>query len=387
MEKTFCRVSVSEICKGFRYDKKEEKGVFGWNGKLTIQPEYQRCFVYADQNKEIPVIESLLKGYPLGLFYFVETEPGKYEILDGQQRITSLGRFLTGQFSLRDNYGGYQFENLDDFQPGLKEKIASSLLDIYICKGEEKEIKEWFQIINTAGIQLTEQEKNNAIYSGPFVTECKKIFSRSNNPQLSRWLHYMHGDVKRQEILEVALDWVSNHHITDYMKAHRYNPDTTEITQHFESVIGWVESVFVEPKPEMSHIKWSDLYLKYHDHPYDIDAVSAKVEELYLDGAVKRSGIWEYILGGCEDKRLLHIRIFPDRIADEVYKEQTVKAEKKHLSNCPDCVTEKGINLHKIWLRKEMEADHVTAWSNGGETTKENCQMLCVHHNRLKGNS
>ena len=112
MEKTFCRVSVSEICKGFRYDKKEEKGVFGWNGKLTIQPEYQRCFVYADQNKEIPVIESLLKGYPLGLFYFVETEPGKYEILDGQQRITSLGRFLTGQFSLRDNYGGYQFENL-----------------------------------------------------------------------------------------------------------------------------------------------------------------------------------------------------------------------------------------------------------------------------------
>ena len=178
-------VTVGEICEGFVYNELEGKGLFGWGGKLVIQPEYQRNYIYADGKKDVAVVESLLKGYPLGLLYFVKTAAGTYEVLDGQQRITSFGRFVTGKFAVVDKNGMQQyFSGLDK---GLQKRILESELTIYVCEGEEPEIKEWFKTINIAGVPLNEQELLNAIYSGPFVTAAKEEFSNSNNSNLQKW--------------------------------------------------------------------------------------------------------------------------------------------------------------------------------------------------------
>ena len=200
-------ITVRDICEGFVYDRNEGKGLYGWGGKLVIQPEYQRHYIYFELNKEAAVIDSVLKKYPLGLIYFVKVAENKYEILDGQQRITSLGRFLTEKFAITDdNKKKWNFSSLN---PPEKELILNTTLTIYICEGEEKEIKEWFRTINIEGVPLNEQESLNAIYSGPFVTNAKKVYSNSENPQMQKWQCYVNGNPKRQEILAEALKWVT----------------------------------------------------------------------------------------------------------------------------------------------------------------------------------
>ena len=137
-------ITVEQICKGFVYNEYEGKGLFGLSGKLVIQPEYQRNYIYADGKRDVAVIESLLKGYPLGLIYFVKVAEDKFEVLDGQQRITSVGRFLTGKFPVMDANGiPRYFSGLPEDQ---QRRINESKLTIYECQGEESEIKEWFSI-------------------------------------------------------------------------------------------------------------------------------------------------------------------------------------------------------------------------------------------------
>src|SRR5690242_9716722 len=123
-------ISVADICDGFVYNELEGKGLYGLGGKLTIQPEYQRNYIYADGGgkKEQAVIESLLKGYPLGVIYFNKVEADKFEVLDGQQRITSVGRFVTDKFAIMDNGNPKIFSSLPADQ---QKKIRESKLLIY----------------------------------------------------------------------------------------------------------------------------------------------------------------------------------------------------------------------------------------------------------------
>lgn len=383
-------LTVSDICNGFTYSKLEEKGLFGWGGKLIIQPEYQRHYIYGDGKHDADVIYSLLKGYPLGLLYFVKRNDGMYEVLDGQQRITSFGRYLTGHFSIVDeDKKEKQFSALPDDK---KDKIRHSPLTIYVCEGTESEIKQWFETINIVGMKLTDQEKRNAIYSGKFVSESKKIFSNSSNTNMKKWRSYIKGDPKRQEILEEALRWVAmaekdNKLIDKYMSDHRGLGDITELKNNFESVIDWINSTFTDVEPKMKGLEWGRLWRTYHEHGYNPEFLSERIQELLADTQIEDpSGIWEYVLGGEKDKRLLDVRVFDPRTKALVYKQQTIKAKEEHIGNCPDCVLEGKANKTKIWSLKEMEADHVTAWSNGGATDIDNCQMLCIRHNRLKGN-
>lgn len=380
-------ITVKDICDGFVYNELEGKGLFGLSGTLTIQPEYQRNYIYADGKKDVAVIDSLLKGYPLGLIYFNKVSEGNLEVLDGQQRITSFGRFVTNKFAIKDD------NDMEQYFSGLakdkQNKILDSKLTIYECEGEESEIKEWFKTINIAGVPLNNQELLNAIYSGEFVTLAKEEFSNSQNSNIQKWGAYISGSVDRQSYLERALEWVSKskENIDGYMSLHRYDNNITELKNYFNSVIDWTSTVFIDVEKEMCGLEWGRLYETYHKKAFNPKILSEEVQKLYADSYVKnRKGIFEYVLGGLEDTKLLQVRVFDDATKKSTYKKQTKEAKEKGISNCPLCAVGNNTNKTKIWSQNEMDADHVTAWSKGGETIKSNCEMLCKTHNRAKGN-
>jgi len=378
-------ITVKDICDGFVYNQLEGKGLFGLSGKLTIQPEYQRNYIYADGKRDVAVIESILKGYPLGLIYFNTVSEEKFEVLDGQQRITSFGRFVTNKFAIKDESGMEQ--NFDSIAKDKQEKILNAKLLIYECEGTESEIKEWFRTINISGVPLTNQELLNAVYSGPFVTLGKEEFSNSQNANIQKWSAYVSGSANRQEYLERAFDWVSKGNIGDYMSRHRLDTNITELKNYFTSVIDWISSVFTDVESEMKGLEWGRLYETYHKNPYNLKTVSAEVKKLYADPYIKtRKGIFEYILGGSVDTKLLEVRVFDEATKKSVYAKQKAEAEKKEISNCPLCSVGNNTNKTKIWSLAEMDADHVSAWSKGGATDIKNCEMLCKTHNRAKGN-
>jgi len=378
-------ITVKDICEGFVYNELEGKGLFGLSGKLTIQPEYQRNYIYADGKKDVAVIESILKGYPLGLIYFNKVSVNNLEVLDGQQRITSFGRFVTNKFAVKDENGMEQY--FSGIAADKQARIWETKLTIYECEGSESEIKQWFRTINIAGVPLNDQELLNAIFSGPFVTLGKEEFSNSQNSNIQKWSAYVSGSANRQEFLECALDWVSKGNISDYMSRHRFDKNITELKTYFNSVLEWVSSVFKDVESEMRGLEWGQFYEQYHKKAYDPAKVSEEVQKLYGDPYVKnRKGIFEYILGGSVDTKLLDIRVFDEATKKSVYSSQTAKAETKSESNCPLCAIGHDANKSKIWKLFEMDADHVSAWSKGGATEAKNCQMLCKTHNRAKGN-
>jgi len=315
-------ITVKDVCEGFIYNELEGKGLFGLSGTLTIQPEYQRNYIYADGKKDVAVIESLLKGYPLGLIYFNQVSDSKLEVLDGQQRITSFGRYVTNKFAVKDERGMEQY--FDGIAADKQARILETKLLIYACEGTESEIKEWFRTINISGVPLNNQELLNAVYSGSFVTLCKAEFSNSQNANIQKWSAYISGSVNRQEFLECALEWVSKGNVGDYMSRHRNDVNITELKTYFKSVIDWVSGVFKTVESEMRGLEWGRLYEQYHTTAYDPAKISAEVQKLYGDSYVKnRKGIFEYVLGGSIDTRLLDVRVFDEATKKSVYTKQT----------------------------------------------------------------
>ena len=302
--------------------------------------------------------------------------------------ITSIGRFIKNKFPIKDEHGDWQY--FDGLPEDLQELINTTTLTIYICEGAESEIKEWFKTINIVGVPINDQENLNAIFSGKFVTAAKKEFSNSQNANIQKWSAYIKGSANRQDFLACALDWVSEKRglkKDEYMSKNRKKTDISELKKYFNSVIDWASSVFIDIKSEMRGLEWGRLYEEYHSHAYNPSDVSKKVEELFEDENVgNKKGIFEYILGGSSNTKLLNIRIFKDSTKKSVYETQTKQAKKDKKSNCPLCAVGHEANNKKIWNYNEMDADHVEAWSRGGSTDIKNCQMLCKTHNRSKGN-
>lgn len=379
-------LTVRDICEGFMYNELEGKGLFGWSGRLTIQPEYQRNYIYADGNKDVAVIESILNEYPLGLIYFTQVGDDCYEVLDGQQRITSIGRYITNKLAVKINGRETYFDGLDKV---LQEKIMNYPLLICICEGEEPEIKQWFETINIAGVPLKPQELLNAIYSGRFVTAAKEVFSNSLNSNMQKWQCYINGDPKRQDILHTALKWVAKGEdsVSRYMSEHRQEDNIREMQLYFDSVIEWAKNIFGSPRSEMKGLEWGELYEKYHAVSYNQVAIRKRVSELYADECVTRKrGIFEYVLGGEQNPVLLEIRLFEKSDIKTLYERQTQQATADGTSNCPMCSQMENNNRNRIYKFAEMDADHVSTWSKGGKTDISNCQLLCKTHNRMKGN-
>ncbi len=383
-------MTIAQVCEGFEYDDSEGKGLYGLGGRLLIQPEYQRNYIYESARMEAAVVESVLKKYPIGLLYFNRADEDRFEVLDGQQRITSLGRFLKHKFSVHDAQGMPQyFDSLSDEQRRL---ILDTRLTICICEGEESEIKDWFRTINIAGIALNAQEIANSVYSGSFVTAAKAIFSNSSNTNLQKWSTYVRGAANRQDFLRTALEWpvgsTDRDKLDQHMSLHRRDDNADELRAHFDAVIDWIELTFIAACKEMCGLDRGRLYSTYHARQYDPAELARKIDRLYADEAVTNPrGIFEYVLGDCSEPKLLNIRVFDEKTKRVAYARQTDAAKRDGVSNCPMCAAAHLKNSARIWKLGEMDADHVTAWSRGGETSLENCQLPCKPHNRSKGNA
>ncbi|WP_417108381.1 HNH endonuclease family protein [Hominenteromicrobium sp.] len=359
-------ISVRDVTKG--YIDSAENGVVGYDGKLNIRPAFQREFIYKDKQRD-EVIRTIKKKFPLNVMYWVKDDSGNYELLDGQQRTISVCQYVSGDFSIDHLY----FHNLTETE---QQQILDYPLMIYICEGTDKEKLDWFKIINIAGEQLTAQELRNAIYTGEWLTEAKKYFSKSQCPAYQIAGDYLSGSAIRQNYLETAIKWIADRdgiEIEDYMSRHQHDTNCNELWLYFQTVINWVKATFPNfRKKLMSGLDWGIYYNKYGSVAYDPKALETRIVELIKDYQnnyiTNQKGIYEYLLDGQE--KHLNIRAFSPEIAESAYEQQN--------GICPKC--------GKHFKFEEMQADHITPWSKGGKTTPDNCQMLCADCNRRKSN-
>ncbi len=341
------------------YKDSAEEGVIGYGGKLNIRPKYQREFVYKEKQRNA-VVETIQKNFPLNVMYWVKNNDNSFEVMDGQQRTISFCQYIQGDFSLNEMY----FNNLTNDK---KEQIFNYKLMIYICEGTDSEKLDWFKIINIAGEKLTDQELRNAIYTGEWLTDAKRHFSKNGCPAYGLASDYMTGSAIRQDYLETAIKWISNDNIEEYMARNQHSPNATEIWLYFQSVINWVKANFPNYRKEMKGVNWGLLYNKFKDKKLDAKKLEEEIVNLMQDEDVtKKSGIYEYLLNGQE--KHLSIRAFTDNMKREAYERQK--------GICPKCKEHFEIT--------EMEADHINPWHSGGKTKAENCQMLCKECNRRK---
>lgn len=344
------------------YKDSAEEGVTAYKGKLDIRPKYQREFVYKEQQRNA-VIETIKNNFPLNVMYWMIREDGGYEVLDGQQRTISIGQYVNGDFSLNDRF----FHNLTKVE---QEKILDYELMIYFCEGTDKERLDWFRIINIAGEKLTDQEIRNAVYTGPWLSDAKLKFSKSN---CAAYLlandggQLLSGSPIRQEYLETALYWINNEKVEDYMARHQHQKNANELWEYFQKVISWVRNTFPDYRREMSNVPWGMLYNVYKDKKLNIAELSKEVDKLMQDDAVTRkAGIYEYVL--TRNEKFLNIRAFNEKMKREAYEKQKGKC----------------IRCQKKFEIEGMEADHIKPWHEGGQTIAQNCQMLCKQCNRTK---
>jgi hypothetical protein len=354
------KIKISEVVAGFQ-DSAEE-GVIAYNGKLDIRPKYQREFVYKDQQRNA-VLETVKKGFPLNVMYWMLRDDGGYEVLDGQQRTISLGQYVNGDFSLGDRF----FHNLTKEE---KEQILNYELMIYFCEGTDKERLDWFKTINIAGEKLTDQELRNAVYTGPWLSDAKLKFSKSSCVAYllaNDGGQLMDGSPIRQIYLQTTLSWINDEKIEDYMAKHQHDQNANELWDYFQNVIAWVRATFTNYRREMKNVEWGPLYNEFKDSKLDANKLETEIKELMQDYDVtNKGGIYPYVL--TRKEKHLSVRAFDEKMRREAYERQN--------GVCPFCKNKYDLS--------EMEADHITPWHEGGKTTPENCQMLCKDDNRTK---
>ena len=359
MEIVLNEIPVRDVVNGYRDN--QENGVVGYNGKLDIRPAFQREFIYNEKERNA-VIDTINKGFPLNVMYWVKNGE-EFELLDGQQRTLSICQYVNGDFSL--DYRG--FNNLTEEE---KNKILDYKLMIYICEGTDTEKLDWFKIINIAGEKLTDQELRNAMYTGTWLYDAKRHFSKTSCPAYQIGEKYLTGSTIRQDYLETALKWISNREnieIREYMAKHQHDDDANELWTYYQEIISWLSRTFPNYRKEMKGIDWGTLYNMHKNNSYNSDKLEIQIKELMMDDDVtNKKGIYAYLLSG--DERTLNIRAFSEAQKRAAYERQE--------GICPNC--------KKYFEYEEMEGDHIDPWHLGGKTTTENCQMLCRECNRRK---
>lgn len=381
MEIDLQRIRVRDLVVG--YEDNEELGVRAYDGKLDVRPPYQREFVYKDKQRNA-VIETLRKDFPLNVMYWAVRDDATFEIIDGQQRTISICQYVEGDFSIEIDGHQLAFHNLQDDQ---KDQILEYELMVYLCEGTDSEKLDWFKTINIAGVQLTDQELRNAVYHGSWVSAAKKYFSKNGCPAYQIASDYMTGSTIRQDYLETAIEWINDGKVDEYMRDHQHDNNANELWMYFRGVIDWVETTFSKKRSQMRSVKWGPLYRRYKNASFDPSNLEERVAALMADVDVKKKpGIYEFLLGGESDTKLLEVRVFDEKTKLAAYGKQTKDAEAAGTSNCPLCASSSNNNSIRIYELGEMDADHVTAWSKGGASDLDNCEMLCIPHNRSKGN-
>lgn len=358
-------ILVKDLVNGF--NDNGENGVYGFGGQLNIRPKYQREFIY-DIPQQQAVIDTILKGYPLNVMYWVKNSNGTFELLDGQQRTMSICNFYACKTSILLNERTYNFDTFTKYKD-LYEKFMNYQLTIYICEGEDTERLEWFRTINISGEKLTEQELLNATYCGSFVENAKFFFSREKGRinGLNKKFCLMNGKINRQDFLEIGLEWIAfgkKCNISEYMAQHQNDENADELYNYVENIFLWVASIFPKYRKEMKGLNWGVLYDTYKSIHYDVDEMEKEVNRLMSDDDVtNKKGIFEYLLSNksADKERLLSIRAFTDT--------QKRTAYEKQKGICPIC--------KKEYVIEDMQGDHILEWSKGGKTTMDNLQMVC----------
>lgn len=356
-------ITVRELTKG--YEDNEEGGVFGYDGKLDIRPPYQREFIYKDKQRDA-VIDTITKDFPLNVMYWAVRDDGTYEVIDGQQRTISIAQYVEGDFSVK--VGSFPvnraFHNLQNDE---QEQILNYKLMVYLCSGSDSEKLEWFKTINIAGEKLTDQELRNAVYSGSWVSDAKRYFSKNGCPAHGMGSDYLSGSSIRQDFLETTIKWISNDGIEKYMAKNQHEPNANELWLYFQAVINWVKATFPNYRKEIKGIPWGFLYNDFKDQKLDSKKLETEISDLMADEDVtNKKGIYSYVL--TRKEKHLNIRAFSPNQKREAYERQK--------GICVVCKEKFEI--------EEMEADHITPWHQGGKTSAENCQMLCKEDNRRK---
>ena len=366
------KVTVREVAQGYRDN--DEDGVVGYNGKLDIRPKYQREFVY-DAKKRDAVLATIRSGFPLNVMYWAVNADGTYEVLDGQQRTVSFCQYAAGDFSIPIDGHPMAIHNLT---PPQMTQILDYELMVYACEGNEQDKLDWFKTINMAGAELTPQELRNAVYTGPWLTHAKSIFSKTNGPAYGLASKYVRVTTIRQELLEKAIKWKSGGKIDQYMSDHQHDQNANELWTYFQNVIRWVQQTFTSYRKEMKDVEWGPLYDRYKDQPFSAGELERRTVELIQDPDVTNlKGIYTYLLTG--DERHLSIRQFGAREKGAAYERQSHKC-----ANGTHCRTPGNGDGQRLFEIGEMQGDHITPWSKGGKTIPENCQMLCIPCNRDK---
>lgn len=363
--KDFDKIRIRDLTENYKDDG--ENGVVGYSGRLNIRPAYQREFVYQPKQRD-EVIQTVRKNFPLNTMYWVKTEDGNYELMDGQQRTVSICQYVNGDFSIEWDGQPRGFNNLTNDE---KNQILNYELSIYVCEGSDKQRLDWFKIINTAGVKLTPQELRNAIYTGPWLTDAKRWFSKTGGPASAISDKLVSGTANRQEILEKALDWISKGKIDQYMADHQHDTNADELWQYFQKMVDWVNETFTNQSSGrvkvMKGLEWGMFYNEHKDDKLSAQDLEKRIAKLIDDDEVEnKRGIYEYLLSG--DERTLNLRQFDERITVKKYEEQK--------GICPVC--------NKHFEFDEMEADHIIPWRKSGKTEYKNCQMLCMKDNRTK---
>lgn len=351
-------LTVRDLVDGYSDDG--EGGVVGYGGKLDIRPPFQREFIYKGKQREA-VIRTILRGFPLNVMYWSVREDGSFEIIDGQQRTISIAQYIQSDYSV----DGLYFHN----QPlEIQGQVLDYELMVYVCEGTHQDKLDWFRIVNIAGEKLYEQELRNAVFSGSWVSDAKRYFSKSGGPSAGLGGDYLSGAPNRQDHLETVIKWISDGEIKDYMGIHQHDKSAAPLWEYFMAVIDWIEATFTRKRKRiMKGVDWGSLYNTYKDANLDPSEIEAETQRLILDDDVtSQRGIYPYILTG--DEKHLNIRAFTDGMKQRVYERQKGK--------CVIC--------GKSFDISDMEADHITPWSENGKTSEDNCQMLCRKCNREK---
>jgi len=353
------------------YEDNGDDGVVGYGGELDIRPKYQREFIYKDKQREA-VIDTVTKDFPLNVMYWAVREEGGYEVIDGQQRTISICQFVQSDFS----YQGRYFHNL---QSNEEEQILDYKLMVYLCSGTDSEKLEWFETINIAGEELTKQELRNAVYSGSWVSDAKRYFSRAGGAAQGLGGDYMGGNPIRQEYLETVIKWNNEGAIEEYMAIHQHDPNANALWLYYQSVIAWVKATFPTYRREMKGLPWGTLYNEFKDEHLDSTKLEERVGELMTDEDVgNKKGIYSYVLNGQE--KHLSIRAFSPNQKREAYERQ-----RGLCANGTHCLSPGNDDGKEVFAIEDMEADHIIPWRLGGKSTADNCQMLCLPDNRSKG--
>ena len=358
------KITIQELVEN--YEDNSEGGVVGYGGRLDIRPPYQREFVYKDKQRNA-VIDTVSKNFPLNVMYWAVRDDGNFEIIDGQQRTISICQFVQGDFSIGGIFGVEEARYYYNLQDDEQEKILNYKLTIYQCTGEYSEKLDWFKIVNIAGAQLTNQELRNAVYSGSWVTDAKRHFSKNGCAAYGLGSKYLSGKAIRQEYLETAIKWINDGDIEAYMAEHQHDENAEPLWKYFQDVIAWVESVFPNYYTEMKGLAWGAFYNAHAKEKFDAASLEKEIAKLMEDEQItSKKGIYQFVL--TREEKHLNIRAFSNKEKREAYEKQK--------GICPIC--------KKHFEIGQMQADHIKPWHKGGKTTADNCQMLCVDDNLKK---